>query len=63
MAGLAATRSIRHMPEHARLPILAMTANAFIEDREACRSAGMNDFVAKPIDADMLYPCLLRWLP
>ncbi|MEQ8660609.1 MAG: response regulator, partial [Gammaproteobacteria bacterium] len=61
--GLAATRAIRTLPRHAATPILAMTANAFAEDRAACVDAGMDDYVAKPVDPDVLYATLLRWLP
>ncbi|MBC7957130.1 MAG: CHASE domain-containing protein [Cytophagales bacterium] len=60
--GLTATRSIRTLPGRAHTPILAMTANAYSEDRIACQSAGMNDFVTKPVDPAEFYKVLCKWL-
>jgi PAS domain S-box-containing protein len=62
MDGLEATRAIRAQPDFTQLPILAMTAAAFAEDRHVSLAAGMNDFVAKPVIPEDLYAALLRWL-
>ncbi|MBK6853659.1 MAG: PAS domain S-box protein [Burkholderiales bacterium] len=59
--GLGASRAIRQRQDLAALPIVAMTANAFAEDKAQCRAAGMNDFVSKPVDPTALYQMLLRW--
>lgn len=60
--GPDAARRIREMPGLSQVPIVAMTANAFAEDRQRCLDAGMNDFVTKPIDPDRLFAVILRWL-
>jgi CheY-like chemotaxis protein len=62
MDGLQATAEIRRRLAR-RVPVIAMTANAFDEDREACAAAGMDDYLAKPVDPQLLYAALLRWLP
>ncbi|WP_457419303.1 response regulator [Roseateles sp. P5_E7] len=62
MDGLDATRAIRRLPQGAALPILAMTANAFDEERQRCLDAGMDDHVAKPVVAEQLFATLYEWL-
>jgi CheY-like chemotaxis protein len=54
--------AIRALPAYAQTPILAMTANAFDEDRQVCLDAGMNDHIGKPVDPERLYETLLVWL-
>ncbi|MBL8428666.1 MAG: PAS domain-containing protein [Dechloromonas sp.] len=62
MNGVEATMAVRMLLNYAQVPILAMTANAFDEDRQICLNAGMNDHIGKPVDPDRLYETLLRWL-
>ncbi|QPF75344.1 response regulator [Roseateles sp. DAIF2] len=62
MDGLDATRAIRASSRGRELPILAMTANAFAEERQRCLDAGMNDHVAKPVVAEQLFATLRLWL-
>nr|WP_280818790.1 hydrogenase maturation protease [Thiorhodococcus minor] len=61
MDGLEATREIR--ANGSRVPIVAMTANAFDDDRMRCEEAGMDDFIAKPVDPDLLHDTLAKWIP
>jgi signal transduction histidine kinase/DNA-binding response OmpR family regulator len=63
MDGLAATHVIRALPGWADTPIIAMTANAFSEDRRACLAAGMNDHIGKPVNPEHMFATLARWLP
>ena len=58
MNGLDATRRIREILEHRDTPIIAMTANAFAEDKRLCLEAGMNDFLTKPFTPEQLYTTL-----
>jgi two-component system, sensor histidine kinase and response regulator len=61
MDGITAAAEIRKFNKET--PILAMTANAFSEDRETCISSGMNDFISKPIDPKSLHKALSKWIP
>ncbi|NGZ05661.1 MAG: response regulator [Magnetococcales bacterium] len=63
MDGLNATRRIREQGGRgATIPIIAMTANAMLEDQERCLAAGMNDYLSKPVDPKVLYAVLARWI-
>ena len=62
MGGLEATREIRRYPEGADVPIIALTANAFSEDKARCLESGMNDFLTKPTNPQMLFTVLLKCL-
>jgi two-component system sensor histidine kinase/response regulator len=61
MGGVDASKLIRQLPHGQQVPILAMTANVFADDRKACFDAGMNDFITKPVP-EKLYGVLLTWL-
>lgn len=60
--GLEATRQIRLLPRHRATPILALSANTFMRDRQRCIDAGMNDFIPKPVTPEHLFAALLTWM-
>jgi CheY-like chemotaxis protein len=62
MDGLEATRRLRALQPPVAAPIVALTANAFADDRARCQAAGMSDFIAKPFEIDALFTTLLKWL-
>ncbi|WP_281981354.1 response regulator, partial [Azonexus hydrophilus] len=62
MNGIEASRAIRADSLNRDTPILAMTANAFAEDRQRCLDAGMNDHIGKPVIPEQLFASLLHWL-
>jgi PAS domain S-box-containing protein len=61
MDGLDATREIRRQPQNATTPIIAMTADAFADDRTRCLDAGMDDYIAKPFEPDELLALIHKW--
>jgi two-component system sensor histidine kinase/response regulator len=63
MDGIAATLVLRSIQAHRSLPVVAMTANVLAPDRQRCLDAGMNDFLAKPIEPHELWRVLLKWIP
>lgn len=63
MDGFTATRKLRETPAWRTLPVIALTANAMVEDQEACLAAGMNSHVAKPIRMEALYESMAKCLP
>lgn len=60
--GLTLAMRLRQMPRHARTPIIAVTAQAFAEDRQRCLQAGMDDMLTKPLSPQVLFATLGRWL-
>jgi two-component system sensor histidine kinase/response regulator len=63
MDGIKATRELRRIPGLAALPVVAMTANVQPADRQRCLDSGMNDFLPKPIEPELLWQTLLKWIP
>ncbi|MEI7457380.1 MAG: response regulator [Nitrosomonadales bacterium] len=63
MDGITATIELRRQARFTELPVVAMTANVLPVDRQRCLDAGMNDFLAKPIEPDVLWQTLLKWIP
>src|SRR5260370_38050713 len=62
MDGITATKLIRTRSYLRELPIIVMTAHATVEERQRCLEAGMNDHVSKPIEPDVLFATLIRWV-
>ncbi len=62
VSGIEATKLIRALPSYGQVPIIALTANAFESDRIACMGAGMNDFLSKPLDPEVLGARVREWL-
>lgn len=62
MDGYEASEEIRKQEEHRAIPIIALTAYAFEEDRKKCLSSGMNDFITKPVSRTILYNTLRKWI-
>jgi CheY-like chemotaxis protein len=63
MDGYEASRQIRQNPQWLHLPIIALTANAMLDERENCIAAGMNDYLAKPFRMEQLDLMVQQWLP
>jgi two-component system sensor histidine kinase/response regulator len=63
MDGIEVTRLVKENPRHAKLPVIALTAHAMSGDRERFLAAGMDDYITKPVDEEVLLRVLARWLP
>ncbi|WP_179958216.1 hybrid sensor histidine kinase/response regulator [Chitinimonas arctica] len=63
MDGHEATQLIRGMPQHAQLPIIALTAHAMLEERERCLREGMLDCITKPLEPEQMFRIIAQWLP
>lgn len=63
MGGIEATKEIRKLNNWHEIPIIAMTANVLLEERERCLEAGIDDVLTKPIDPDRFFETVLRWIP
>ncbi len=61
MDGPEASKKIRESGQH-EIPIIALTANAFTEDKQICLDAGMNDYLSKPIERDDVYKIIKKWV-
>ena len=62
MDGYEASEEIRKIEEHKAIPIIALTAYAFEDDRKKCLTSGMNDFITKPVNRTILYNTLRKWI-
>lgn len=62
MSGYVATEHIRRRPGNTKLPIIALTAAAMVSEQQRAREAGMDDFLAKPVDLRSLHATLRRWV-
>lgn len=62
MDGYEAIRSIRRIPEHTDLPVIALTAKAMKNDREKCIQAGASDYISKPVNLEQLFSLIKIWL-
>ena len=62
MDGIEATIALRKLRKHQHLPVVAMTANVMMQDRQRCLDAGMNDFLVKPIEPDQVWDVLVNWI-